>query len=117
MTRAWLVLAVLALLGAGCGGDAADGGGDSCPAGTVLDVKPDSINVRAGSGPVEIYGGLSAGCQAMVGFALSGPGTLAPTSGIPVYYTPPVTVAATTSATITATAAGLSDTIAVTITP
>ena len=117
MTRVWIVAATLALSFLGCGG--ADGGsdGDTCPAGTVLHVAIVTNPVRAGGGPVEIVGGLSNGCQVNVNFSLSGPGTLNPTVGIPVYYTPPATVTSTQTATITATAAGLTDSIVVTINP
>ncbi len=117
MMRAWVVAVAVALSFLGCGG--ADGGssGETCPAGTVLDVNIVTNPVHAGAARVEIYGGLSNGCTVDVNFSLSGPGTLSPTVGIPVFYTPPATVTSTQTATITATAAGLTDTIVVTILP
>ncbi|HET8733122.1 MAG TPA: hypothetical protein VFM45_05045 [Anaeromyxobacteraceae bacterium] len=117
MMRTSIVAVAMALSFLGCGG--ADGGadGETCPPGTVLDVNIVTNPVRAGGGPVEVVGGLSNGCQVNVNFSLSGPGTLNPTVGIPVYYTPPATVASTQTATITATAAGLTDSIVVTINP
>jgi hypothetical protein len=117
MTRALIVSAALALAFLGCGGADSGSDGETCPPGSVLDVKPDTLTVRAGAPAVEVWGGFSGGCQAMVYFTLSGPGTLAPASGIPVYYTPPAAVSATVTATITATGGGLTDTIPVTVTP
>jgi hypothetical protein len=109
-------IAALSFLGCGSSGGSA-GDEDSCPAGTTLDVFAQSTTLTAGGPRVEIIGGLSNGCQAMVDFTLNGPGTLSPTSGIPVYYTPPASVATVTTATVTATAAGLTDVIVFTITP
>ncbi len=119
MTRAFMLAALLAVCSLGCGGSSSGGGdgGDTCAAGTVLDVHPDSIDVQAGTARIEIWGGFSTACQAMVDFTLSGPGTLSPTSGIPVYYTPPASVAAVTTGRITATGGGLTDVIPITIRP
>ncbi len=119
MTRALMLAVVLVACSLGCGGGTSGdgGGGDTCAAGTVLDVHPESIDVQAGTGRIEIWGGFSTACQAMVDFTLSGPGTLSPTSGIPVYYTPPASVTTVTTGRITATGGGLTDTIPITIRP
>ena len=119
MTREFMMAVVLAVSALGCGGGSSGGGddGDTCPTGTVLDVQPNAIDVQAGAARIEIWGGFSQACQAMVDFTLSGPGTLSPTSGIPVYYTPPASVAAITTGHITATGGGLTDTIPITIRP
>jgi hypothetical protein len=118
MSRAWIVEAmVVVLLSLGCGGSSSGGGDeDNCPAGTTMQVYPETITVVAESAGFDAIGGLSNGCPAMVQWTLSGPGTLSSTSGIPIHYTPPATVASTTTATLTATAAGLVDTFVVTIT-
>ena len=118
MSRAWIVGAVVVvMLSIGCGGSSGGGGDeDTCPAGTTMQVLPPTITVMAGSAGFDAVGGLSNGCPAMVQWTLSGPGSLSSTSGIPIHYTPPATVASTTTATLTATAAGLVDTIVVTIT-
>jgi hypothetical protein len=79
-------------------------------------VFPETIAVVAGGAGFDAIGGLSGGCAEMVQWTLAGPGSISPTSGIPVHYTPPVSVTGTTTATLTATAAGLIDTIVVTIT-
>jgi hypothetical protein len=119
MSRTWMFGAAIGvLLSMGCGGSSGGGGGeDTCPAGTTMQVLPPTITVAAGSAGFDAIGGLSNGCPAMVQWSVSGPGTISPTSGIPIHYTPPATVASTTTATLTATAAGLVDTIVVTITP
>ena len=118
MKPAKTVIALIAMSFLGCG--SSGGGGveeDTCPAGTTLKLFAQSTTLTAGGPRVEIFGGLSNGCQVMVNFTLNGPGTLSPTSGIPVYYTPPASVATVTTATVTATAAGLTDTILFTINP
>ena len=119
MSRAWIMAVMLAVLSPiGCGGSG-DGGGDgedTCPPGTTLEVHPATITVAAGSPGFDAVGGLS-NCPAMVQWALSGPGSLSATEGIPVHYTPPATVSSTVTATLTASAAGLVDTIVVTILP
>jgi hypothetical protein len=79
-------------------------------------VLPATITIAAGSPGFDVIGGLS-DCPAMVGWTLSGPGTLSASEGIPVHYTPPATVTGTVTATLTATAAGLVDTVVVTIVP
>lgn len=113
-----VLAAMVALSFLGCGSSGGNGGvEDTCPAGTTLEVFAQSTTLTAGGPRVEIFGGLSNGCPVMVNFTLNGPGTLAPTSGIPVYYTPPASVATVTTATVTATAAGLTDTILFTINP
>ena len=119
MSRAWIMAVVLAVLSSiGCGGSGGDGGDgeDTCPPGTTLEVHPATITVVAGSAGFDAVGGLS-GCPVMVQWTLSGPGRLSATEGIPVHYTPPATVPSTTTATLTASGAGLVDTIVVTITP
>ncbi|MGA8892025.1 MAG: hypothetical protein WB493_10680 [Anaeromyxobacteraceae bacterium] len=116
MSRAWILSGVLALTFLGCGGGAADGDDEeTCPPGTTLEVHPATITVAAGGPGFDAVGGLS-DCPAMVRWSIAGPGSLSAMEGIPVHYTPPATVAATTTATLTASAAGLVDTIVVTIT-
>ncbi len=119
MSRAWIMAVVLAVLSPiGCGGSGDDGGDgeETCPPGTTLEVHPATITLVAGSVGFDAIGGLS-DCPAMVQWTLSGPGSLSATEGIPIHYTPPATVATVTTATLTASAAGLVDTIVVTITP
>jgi hypothetical protein len=50
-------------------------------------------------------------------WVLSGPGTIHPTTGVPVTYTPPASVAAQATATLTVSAGGLSDAALITIDP
>ncbi len=111
-------IAVVTCISLGCGGSSGSGGNEeTCPAGTTLHVFAPSTSLTAGGPRVEIAGGLSNSCTVMVNFSLNGPGTLSPTSGIPVYYTPPTSVTTVTTATVVATAAGLTDTIVFTISP
>ena len=117
MSRMGILSAVLALTFLGCGGGTADGDDEeTCPPGTTLEVHPATITIAAGGPGFNAFGGLS-DCPAMVQWSIAGPGSLSAMEGIPVHFTPPATVAATTTTTLTASAAGLVDTIVVTITP
>jgi hypothetical protein len=107
----------LALL-AGCGGTSGGGDGESCPAGATLTLFQTQMTVKAGDPAVPNIGANLTGCTVMVQWTLTGPGSINPTSGVPIAYTPPASVPSTTSATLTATADGLPPvSIAITINP
>jgi hypothetical protein len=102
-------------LWAGCGGA---GGSKGNGGGATLTLNPPSLTMTAGDGPVAFYANLT-GSNDVVTWSLAGVGTLAPPSagGMPAYYTPPASVASTSVATITASAAGLTRTATVTVNP
>ncbi len=110
-----MAAAVVVLAQAGCGGGGGKAG-EGCPAGSTLRIVPAELRVTAG-GPASSFGAGLTDCQADMSWTLDGPGTLAPTSGVPVFYTPPATATAGATATVTVHAGGLSDAALVTIDP
>lgn len=117
MKRLAVVLGiVLAGLVWGCGGDSGDAGAP-CPAGATLTINPKNPPAMNAGGPaVPFYANLT-GCTEMVAWTLSGPGKIDSTLGSPVNYTPPASLGSPTSATLTISAGGLSDSSTIPINP
>ena len=107
---------VFAVFLAACSRGGGDDGGGACPAGSVVTITPSSARVTAG-GPGVSFGGGVPNCTEMMNWSLSGPGSLDRNQGVPVLYTPPATVAALTTATLTATIGGLTRSATITIDP
>ncbi len=105
-----------ACLLAGCGGSSGGSNGASCPAGATLSLAPKPQGIAAGSGPVTFFGNLT-GCDAMIAWTLSGPGSIDRAEGTPVVYTPPATVASATPATVAIAAGGLVDSVTFAVNP
>ncbi len=101
---------------AGCGSSSGSGDGATCPAGATLSLAPKPQTIAAGSGPVTFFGNLT-GCDQMIAWSLSGPGSIDRTQGTPVVYSPPATIASVTAATVSITAGGLVDTATFTVNP
>jgi len=100
------VVATLFLLGA-CGSSSST----STPS---LTVSPSSATVAAGSSAQSFSAALS-DATGTVSWSLTGPGSIAPSSGPTTAYTPPATGASSAQATLTATAAGLSASATITV--
>ena len=108
--RGVLAVGVCSMCILGCGsstrgpGTMGAGGPDSgVPGAAALSVSPTAQRVLAGSGAVSLRATL-VGDSVPIGWTLSGPGTLGPSSGPQTTYTPPATVDAETTATVTANA-------------
>ncbi|HZJ52960.1 MAG TPA: hypothetical protein VFD38_02385 [Myxococcaceae bacterium] len=112
--RRWLAsLSVLSLV-VGCGGGSGNNnGGGNNPS---LTISPASSTVIAGGSPVNFTATL-ANATGSVSWALSGPGSINPTTGDATSYTPPASVTSSTTATLTATAAGLTASATITVDP
>lgn len=84
----------------GCAGSSGTGGPDG--GNPSLSVSPTSRRVVAGGSPVNFTSTL-VDATGTVSWALSGPGSIDPTTGSSTSYTPPASVGAATTATLTAT--------------
>ncbi len=109
-------LLIAACLAACSGSGGGDDGGGACPAGSVASIHPTSARVTAGGAGVSFGAGAS-GCSEMVNWILAGPGSLDRSQGVPVLYTPPVSVVSLATATLTATVGGLTASATITIDP
>ncbi len=108
------VVVLLAWL-AGCGGGGGGAGG-GCPPGSVLTVFPTSFRLTAGSPAVEFGAGVT-DCIEDIHWHLAGPGSIDRSAGVPVRYTPPASVAALTTATLTASVGTLAESATITVDP
>ena len=91
-------------------------GGSSSSNPPNLTVSPSSFTVTAG-GPAVDFTATLRNTTGTIAWSLTGPGTLGSGSGTSTTYFPPATVSSATSATVTATAGGLSSRATVTISP
>ena len=82
----------------------------------ALAVAPTALTLTAGTAPVGLSAALS-GDGGPVAWSLVGPGELSAPSGTTVTYTPPAAAEARTPVTVTAEAAGLTATVAITVDP
>src|SRR5215468_6044793 len=102
----WLTSASLLCLLLGCGGssgnpDAGNPNPNPSP-NPSLSVSPTTRTVVAGGSPVNFTSAL-VDATGTVSWALSGPGSINPTTGSSTSYTPPASVGSPTTATLTAT--------------
>ena len=82
-----------------------------------LGITPPSASVNAGDGPLSLIATLS-NTSGDVSWTLSPSlGTLSSSTGLEITYTPPATVAATTTVTLTASLGNLSDSATLTVNP
>jgi len=89
------------------------------PVGTsppTLSVTPTAVTLPSGSGFMPLSAERTSGSGAIT-WVLNGPGSLYPSSGSTIYYTPPATLAAETSAEITATSGTFTATSTVLLEP
>lgn len=89
------------------------GGGGGGPA---LGVSPLTLTIAAGAAATS-FTATQTGASAAISWSLTGPGTFSPATGTTTWYTPPQVVASTTTATLTATAGGLTVGATITINP
>ncbi len=109
MNRRRVAAAGTLLLRLACGGS----GSNNTPS---LSVSPSTTTVTAGAASVSFTATLS-NTTGTVSWSLTGPGSIAPSTGATTSYTPPTTVASATTATLTASAAGLTANATITINP
>ncbi|WP_457631843.1 hypothetical protein [Oceanithermus sp.] len=103
-----LILALLLALLAACGGNTAA---------PTLSISPESLTVTAGDAAVTLTASLS-GSSETINWALSPAlGSISPTTGATVSYTPPERVETPQTVTITASAGSLSKSVTVTVNP
>jgi hypothetical protein len=107
-SRIAIVLSALLLLGLGC--DSNSGGGQK------LSVSPSTETLNAGGAAVGFTATLT-GSSSVIGWTLSGPGTISTTTGATTSYTPPASVTVATSTTLTATAGSASGNATITTNP
>ena len=102
------------LLAVACGGGSGNNnGGGNNPS---LAISPASSTVIAGGSPVNFTATL-ANTTGTVSWALSGPGSIDPATGDTTSYTPPASVASSTTATLTATSGTLTASATITVNP
>jgi hypothetical protein len=113
--RCLTAVSVLCLV-IGCGGNNKGGSGDAGGGGNTpsLSVSPSSTTVVAGGSAVNFSSTLL-NATGTVSWALSGPGSINPTTGSGTTYTPPASVGAATGATLTATSGPLTATATITV--
>jgi hypothetical protein len=92
---------------------ACGGGGSSGPS---LTISPATLTVTSGSTPAGFTATLTGSSDA-IAWSLSGPGSISTTSGTSTSYTPPASLAASTTAILTATAGTLTASATITINP
>lgn len=111
----WLTSLPLLCLAVACGGGSGndDGGGGNNPS---LSISPASSTVIAGGSPVNFTATL-ANTTGTISWALSGPGSIDPATGASTSYTPPASVASSTTATLTATSGSLTASATLTVNP
>ena len=90
---------------------ACGGGGSNGPS---LTITPATLTVTSGSTPAGFTATLT-GSTAAIAWSLSGPGSISTTSGTSTSYTPPASLAASTTAILTATAGTLTASATITI--
>ena len=106
----------------GCGGSSGSnhngggGGGGGGSGNASLTVSPSSTTVIAGGSPVNFSSTL-VNASGNVSWALSGPGSIDPSTGSSTTYTPPASVAVATTATLTATSGTLTASASITVNP
>lgn len=111
----WLTSISLLCLLVGCGGSSGNPDAGPPPPGTPsLTVSPTSKTVIAGGSPISFSSTLL-NATGTVSWALSGPGSINPATGSSTTYTPPASVGASTSATLTATSGTLTASATITI--
>src|SRR5262245_42463945 len=93
----------------------------ACGGSPSLTVSESSKTVIAGDGATTFTAALSTserpGDVATIDWVLTGPGSISKTTGTSTDYTPPATIASSTTATLTATSGSLSASVAITINP
>jgi hypothetical protein len=112
----WLASLAFLSLAAACGGGSGnDGGGGKPPS---LSISPPSATVIAGAAPVN-FTATFANTTGTATWALTGPGSINVDASNPnsVSYTPPATVASSTSATLGATSGTLTKSATITVNP
>ena len=110
MTRRRVPTAGVLLLCLGCG---SSGGNNNNPS---LSASPSTTTVIAGGTAVSFTATLS-NATGTVSWTLTGPGSITPSTGTTTSYTPPAAVGSATTATLTASAAGLTGSSTITINP
>lgn len=112
----WLTSLTLLSLGLACGGGGGNnGGGGNTPS---LSISPPSANVIAGGSPVN-FTATFANTTGSATWNLTGPGSMSvdPSNPNSARYTPPASVASSTSATLTATSGTLTASATITVNP
>jgi len=112
----WLKFLPLLGLVIGCGGSGPVNNGNNDSGTPSLTVSPITATVIAGASPVTFSSTL-VHATGTVSWALSGPGAIQPTTGSSTAYTPPASVGAATTATLTATSGTLTASATITVNP
>jgi len=106
------LLCLFMACGGGSGNNTGGGGGNDAS----LTVLPASSTLIAGGAPLDFTATLVS-ASGTIAWALSGPGSIDPSSGNVTRYTPPATVASSTTATLTATSGSLTSRATLTVNP